>query len=79
MLFVAYSRHCNIRRALLYQNYYNYRVDNCGIDDRGVDNRGVDDRGVDDRGVDDRRVDDHELTKSRLWVNYCIFNSRGSA
>ena len=40
------------------------------LDDRGVDDRG--DRRVDDHGVDDY---DHELTKSGLWVNYCIFNS----
>ena len=37
--------------ALLYQNYYNCRVDNRGIDDRSIDDRRVDDRGVDDRGV----------------------------
>ena len=38
-------------KALLYQNYYNCRVDNRGIDDRSIDDRRVDDRGVDDRGV----------------------------
>ena len=48
-----------VMRALLYQNYYNCRVDNRGIDDRRIDDRGVGDR---DRG----------FTKSGL---YCIFNS----
>ena len=51
-----------VMRALLYQNYYNCRVDNRGIDDRSIDNRGVDDRGVDDCGFDDYGVDDRVLS-----------------
>ena len=39
-----------VMRALLYQNYYNCRVDNRGIEDRSIEDRGVDDRGV-DRGL----------------------------
>ena len=69
-------------RALLYQNYYNCKVDNCGVDDRGVELMTVKLMTVESITVELMTVEltivddcDRRLTKSRLLANYCIFNS----